>query len=50
MNTLSRPRLLLLLAALAPIILALQPADVDAQTQSARPAPLRLNARPKKRR
>jgi TRAP-type uncharacterized transport system substrate-binding protein len=42
MNTLLRPRLLLLLAALAPVILALQPANVDAQkakvdAQSVRP-------------
>jgi hypothetical protein len=37
MNTLSRPRLLLLLAALAPVILVLQPANADAQTQSVRP-------------
>src|SRR3979411_2326953 len=37
MNTLLRPRLVLLLAALAPVILALQPANVDAQTQSGRP-------------
>ena len=37
MNKLPRPRLLLLLAVAAPIILALQPADVDAQTKSARP-------------
>jgi TRAP-type uncharacterized transport system substrate-binding protein len=32
-----RTRFLLLVAALAPVILALQPADVDAQTQSVRP-------------
>ena len=38
MNTIFGPRLLLLLAVLAPVILVLQPADVDAQTQSARPA------------
>jgi TRAP-type uncharacterized transport system substrate-binding protein len=38
MNTLLRPRLLLLLAALAPVILALQPANVDAQTRSVRPS------------
>src|SRR5438105_4570525 len=37
MNTLPRPRLLFLLAVLAPIILALQPATVDAQGQSVRP-------------
>jgi hypothetical protein len=37
MNTLLRPRLLFLLAVAAPVILALQPANVDAQTQSARP-------------
>src|ERR1700686_1933083 len=37
MNTLLRPRLLLLLAVLAPVILALQPANVDAQTKSVRP-------------
>src|SRR6266576_1659464 len=37
MNTLPRPRLLFLLAVAAPVILALQPANVDAQTQSARP-------------
>jgi TRAP-type uncharacterized transport system substrate-binding protein len=42
MNTLLRPRLLLLLAALAPVILAFQPANVDAQkakvdAQSVRP-------------
>ena len=37
MNTLPRPRLLFLLAVLAPIILALQPANVDAQGQSVRP-------------
>src|SRR6266702_690737 len=37
MNKLPRPRLLLLLAVAAPIILALQPADVDAQTKSTRP-------------
>src|SRR6266702_6081822 len=36
MNKLPRPRLLLLLAVAAPIILALQPANVDAQTRSAR--------------
>ena len=38
MNTILRPRLLLLLAALAsPVILVLPPANVEAQTQSARP-------------
>jgi len=37
MNTLLMPRLLFLLAVAAPVILALQPANVDAQTQSARP-------------
>src|SRR6266481_872760 len=37
MNTLPRTRLLFLLAVAAPVILALQPANVDAQTQSARP-------------
>jgi TRAP-type uncharacterized transport system substrate-binding protein len=37
MNTLLRPRLLLLLAALVPVILMLQPANVDAQTRSIRP-------------
>src|ERR1700760_499123 len=37
MNTLSRPRFLLLLAALTPLILALQPANVGAQTKSLRP-------------
>ena len=37
MNTLPRPRLLFLLAVAAPVILALQPANVDAQTKSARP-------------
>jgi TRAP-type uncharacterized transport system substrate-binding protein len=37
MNTLLRPRLLLLLAVLAPLVLALQPANVDAQTKSVRP-------------
>jgi TRAP-type uncharacterized transport system substrate-binding protein len=36
MNTLPRPRLLFLLAVAAPIILALQPANVDAQKQSVR--------------
>src|SRR5216684_5445717 len=36
MNTLLGPRLLFLLAVAAPVILALQPANVDAQTQSAR--------------
>src|SRR5216683_5835983 len=38
MNTLLGPRLLFLLAVAAPVILALQPANVDAQTQSARPS------------
>ena len=38
MKTLLRPRLLLLLAVLAPVILALQPANVDAQTKSVRPS------------
>ena len=38
MNTILRPRLLLLLAALAsPVILVLPPANVEAQTQSVRP-------------
>jgi TRAP-type uncharacterized transport system substrate-binding protein len=37
MNTLLRSRLLLLLAALAPAILVLQPAHVDAQTRNGRP-------------
>src|SRR4051794_13442978 len=38
MNTLPRPRLLLLLlAATGSVVLALQPANVDAQTKSARP-------------
>ena len=37
MNRLLGPRLLFLLAVAAPVILALQPANVDAQTQSARP-------------
>jgi TRAP-type uncharacterized transport system substrate-binding protein len=37
MNTLFRSRLLLVLTMLAPVILALQPANVDAQTQRARP-------------
>src|SRR6478609_9545044 len=37
MKTLPRPRLLFLLAVAAPVILALQPADVDAQTKRARP-------------
>jgi TRAP-type uncharacterized transport system substrate-binding protein len=37
MNTSIRTRILLLLAALAPGILALQPANVDAQTQGPRP-------------
>ena len=36
MKTLPRPRLLLLLAVAVPVILALQPANVDAQKQSAR--------------
>src|ERR1044072_4652647 len=36
MNTILRPRILLLLAVLAPVILVLQPANVDAQTPSAR--------------
>ena len=44
MNTLPRPRLLFLLAVAAPVILALQPANVDAQTKSARP-PQGLTAR-----
>ncbi len=38
MNTLLGPRLFFLLAVAAPVILALQPANVDAQTQSARPS------------
>jgi TRAP-type uncharacterized transport system substrate-binding protein len=37
MNTLLRPRLLFLLALWAPISLVLEPANVDAQTQAARP-------------
>jgi len=37
MNTLLRPRLLFLLAIWAPIVLVLEPANVDAQTQAARP-------------
>src|SRR4051795_8065218 len=37
MSTLARPRLLFLLAAAGSVLLALQPADVDAQTKSARP-------------
>src|SRR5229473_1910421 len=37
MNTLLRPRLLLLFVLAALVILALQPANVDAQAQSARP-------------
>ena len=37
MNTLPRPRLLFLLAAAAPVILALQPVKVEAQAKSARP-------------
>ena len=37
MNTLLGPRLLFLLAVAAPVILAFQPANVDAQTQAARP-------------
>jgi TRAP-type uncharacterized transport system substrate-binding protein len=37
MNTLSRSRSLLALTVLVPVVLALQPATVDAQTQSARP-------------
>ena len=37
MYTLPRPRLLLLLAALASATLVLQPANVDAQTQRVRP-------------
>ncbi len=38
MNTLPRLRLLFLLAVAAPVILALQPANVNAQTKGARPA------------
>ena len=38
MNTLLGPRLLFLLAVAAPVILAFQPANVDAQAQSARPS------------
>src|ERR1700687_6142960 len=38
MNTLLRPRLLFLLAALAPVILVLRPAHVDAQTRGGRPS------------
>ncbi len=45
MNTLSRPRLLLLLAALASVILALQPANVVAQTSNVDPQ----NVRPPRR-
>ena len=41
MNTLLRPRLLLLLAALAPVILALQPSNVDAQTSNVDPRSIR---------
>src|ERR1700716_3454700 len=41
MNTLLRPRLLLLLAALAPVILALQPSNVDAQTSNVDPQSVR---------
>ncbi len=41
MNTLSRPRLLLLLAALASVILALQPANVVAQTSNVDPQSVR---------
>ena len=37
MNTLLRSRALLVLTVLTPVILSLQPANVDAQTQSARP-------------
>src|SRR5436189_2996261 len=37
MNTPLRTRLLFLLAVLAPVILAFQPASLDAQTQAARP-------------
>jgi hypothetical protein len=37
MSTLLRPRSLFLFAVAAPVILALQPAIVDAQTKSARP-------------
>src|SRR6266446_2738620 len=37
MNTHLGPRLLFLLAVAAPVILAFQPANVDAQAQSARP-------------
>ncbi len=37
MNTLSTPRLLFLFAVAAPVILALQPVKVEAQTKSARP-------------
>jgi TRAP-type uncharacterized transport system substrate-binding protein len=37
MNTLSRSRWLLVLTVVAPVILALQPVNVDAQAQSARP-------------
>src|SRR5258708_38133608 len=38
MNTLLGPRLLFLLAVAAPVILTFQPANVDAQAQSARPS------------
>jgi TRAP-type uncharacterized transport system substrate-binding protein len=41
MNTLPRPRLLLLLAALASVILALQPANVVAQTSNVDPQSVR---------
>jgi hypothetical protein len=39
MNTLFRSRLLLVLAVLAPVILALQPANVDAQTRPPQRSP-----------
>ena len=48
MNTLPRPRLLFLLAVAAPVILALQPAKVDAQTKSARPPQAATAARAEK--
>jgi TRAP-type uncharacterized transport system substrate-binding protein len=41
MNTFLRPRLLLLLAALAPVILAFQPSNVDAQTSNVDPQSIR---------
>ena len=50
MNTLSRPRLLFLLAAVAPVILMLQTANVTAQTQERPPRRDARHARLKKRR